>query len=299
MCEVNNMKINFNKLLSGLILVLWMITFNYSAYCSIYANNSFENAMKKNIYITDSVDDIDLEKGKTIAIFGTDESSSEISRSDIIMILKFYTTLDKVTVISIPRDSKVAIPSFGTSKINHAFAYGGAPLLESTLENILETDIDYYVRFNFKDFANIVDQLGGVEVTSKKDFIYNSGTTIKKGQSTLNGELALFYVRFRSDSDGDFGRIKRQQEVIQSIANRIFKVKNDLPELAKLTRIFYENADTDIALKDLLTSSKSITNIERITFDCHTLKTASKKMDGIWYEIIDKNDLKKMKELLK
>ncbi len=234
----------------------------------------------------------------TIAIFGTDERSTETARSDIIMLLKIQPAQRKALIISIPRDTKVEIPGFGSDKINHAYAFGGSQLMKTTLEQLFNTRVDYTLKLGFEEFKAIIDALGGVQVNAGKDFAYGSEVIVKKGEIKLNGDQALFYVRYRSDSEGDFGRIKRQQEVVHSIANGVIGAKNDLSVLMELFDILVSHAEPNIALGDLLLKLPAYTGSEPFFFDCHTLNTGSKKINGIWYELVDSINLEKLQKIL-
>lgn len=240
------------------------------------------------------------QKPMTIAVFGTDERATEIPRSDIIMVLKYFPEKSNITVVSVPRDTRVYIPNIKTDKINHAYAYGGPMLLEETLEKLFDTNIDYYIKLSFEDFKTIIDTLGGVLVNAKKDFVYESNpdnVIVRLGEQVLNGEQALFYVRYRNDSSGDFGRIERQQEVLRSLTYNIFQM-DSLAMLPKLFRIYKENVESNLSISDLLANPKILKDRHNITFDCYTLETTSKIIGGGWYELVNEEHLNSIKELL-
>ncbi|MTI71801.1 MAG: LytR family transcriptional regulator [Firmicutes bacterium] len=238
------------------------------------------------------------DKPLILALYGTDERNTEKSRSDVLMIIK-YTPKKDLYILSIPRDSKVKIPGKWITKINAAHAYGGIKLQNETIKNLLDINIDYYLHVNFNGFIKIIDSLGGVKVNAKKDFYYNDEKLIvKKGIHTLNGEKALKYVRFRHDSEGDFGRIKRQQEVILSIGKQILNPKN-IFKVPSAINIVKGNVKSNIDWKLLLNTAFKIKNIDSLNIKTHTLKTYSKKENGIWYEIIKHDDLLRVKQVLK
>lgn len=235
----------------------------------------------------------------TIVILGTDERSTEVSRSDIIIIANYNPEDNCITLLSIPRDTRVYIPGKWTDKINHAYAYGGVDLLKQTLENFLETEIEYYIQISFKDFVNTMNALGGVEVKAEKDFYNSDGKVIiPEGEIILNGEEALYYVRFRNDHEGDIGRIKRQQEVIQSLTETYLRQLN-IANFIKLVTLFKENTVSDINVISLISSQNTLLDIRDVKFDSYILKTNSKILNGIWYEIVDEEHLKEVKELLR
>ena len=128
----------------------------------------------------------------------------------------------KSSLISIPRDSYVPIPGHGSNKINAAFAFGGAKLLEATVEGVTGIHVDGYVEIGFGGFASVVDSLGGVNVCVPFDMKdKDAAINLKKGCQTLDGATALGYVRARkSDPRGDIGRAERQRQFLGAIMKK-------------------------------------------------------------------------------
>jgi len=130
----------------------------------------------------------------------------------------FVATIDEATksvsLLSVPRDTRVKIPGHGWDKINHAYANGGSQLSQKAVENLLGIPIDYYVTIDFAGFYKIVDAVGGVDVDVEKRMYYEDPydelvIDIQPGMQHMNGKTAIQYVRYR-DSEGDIGRIERQ-----------------------------------------------------------------------------------------
>ncbi|MDO0914412.1 LCP family protein [Streptomyces sp. DT2A-34] len=160
--------------------------------------------------------------------------SAEGKRTDSMMIL--HTGDNGPTLISLPRDSDVEIPTFvgsesgktykGTGrhvKLNAAYAEDGPELLVRTVEYNTGLHIDHYVEIGFAGFANIVDAVGGVEIDIPQDIKDSkSGADFKKGTQTLNGEEALAFVRTRYALAGsDLDRTKNQQKFLSALANQV------------------------------------------------------------------------------
>ncbi len=160
--------------------------------------------------------------------------SSEGKRTDSMMIL--HTGSNGPTLISLPRDSNVEIPSFkgsesgkiyqGTGrqvKLNAAYAEDGPELLVRTVEFNTGLHIDHYVEIGFAGFANIVDAAGGVEIDIPQDIKdTKSGADFRKGKQTLDGEEALAFVRTRYALAGsDLDRTKNQQKFLSALANQV------------------------------------------------------------------------------
>ncbi|MFI8304106.1 LCP family protein [Streptomyces sp. NPDC085927] len=160
--------------------------------------------------------------------------SAEGKRTDSMMIL--HTGSNGPTLISLPRDSNVEIPTFkgsesgktfqGTGrqvKLNAAYAEDGPELLVRTVEFNTGLHIDHYVEIGFAGFANIVDAVGGVEMDIPQDIKdTKSGADFEKGKQTLNGEEALAFVRTRyALANSDLDRTKNQQKFLSALANQV------------------------------------------------------------------------------
>ncbi|MGI5455369.1 LCP family protein [Streptomyces sp. CA-249302] len=160
--------------------------------------------------------------------------SAEGKRTDSMMILHVGDSGD--TLISLPRDSNVTIPTYkgstsgktyqGTgrqTKLNAAYAEDGPTLLVRTVEANMGLHIDHYVEIGFAGFANIVDAVGGVDITIDKAFKDKySGADFKAGKQTLNGEQALAFVRTRhAFAASDLQRTKNQQKFLSALAHQV------------------------------------------------------------------------------
>ncbi len=105
---------------------------------------------------------VPLNNKLVILLAGSDRRAHDTGRSDTIMLVFLDTEKKSVNIISVPRDTYVTITkSNERTKINHAYAYGGVPLLEDTLEGFADIKIDRYVDINFEGFIKLVDAWGG------------------------------------------------------------------------------------------------------------------------------------------
>jgi len=142
-------------------------------------------------------------------------------RTDTIMLL--HTGSGPNLLMSIPRDSSVEVPGHGTTKINAAYAYGGAKLLVKTLEQNTGIRIDDYVEIGFGGVVGVVDAVGGVQIcppTAMKDKLAN--LDVKKGCQEADGATALAYARSRhADKYGDLGRAAHQREVVSAVGKKV------------------------------------------------------------------------------
>jgi len=146
-------------------------------------------------------------------------------RTDTIMLVHLPDNDTKPTLLSIPRDLVVDIPGWERNRINAAFAFGGAPLLVRTVEQMTGLRIDHYAEIGFGGFAGMVDAVGGVEMDIAEPMHDNeTGVTIPAGRQTLDGAAALAFVRMRkSDATprSDLDRVVNQRKFIGAFADKL------------------------------------------------------------------------------
>jgi LCP family protein required for cell wall assembly len=189
--------------------------------------------------------------------------------TDTIMIASIDTKNKKIALLSLPRDfyANISGTSYST-KINSIYQYGlsqkeGAEPIKKTVEEITGLPIHYFIILDFDGFKKIIDDIGGINVSVEKDILdsrypgpnYSYETfEIKKGLHQMDGDIALKYVRERHDDpEGDFGRAKRQQQVMQSAKNKIFSVKTFLNPMTlnNFLTDLGDNIKTDIQLDEI------------------------------------------------
>ncbi|AUB57170.1 MAG TPA: LCP family protein [Methanobacterium subterraneum] len=166
--------------------------------------------------------------------------------TDSINILSIDKKTKEVSLLSIPRDTRVEIAGKGVDKINSAYAYGDINTTKETVENFLKVRIDYYILVDFTDFKEMVDTLGGITM-NVEPHISKARPELhgKTGVSKLTGEEALIYVRFRQDSESEGGRMRRHREAIKAIIDGALNPSNILQAPAVLNQL-RENVKTDI-----------------------------------------------------
>lgn len=157
----------------------------------------------------------------SVLLLGVDERANDGGRSDTMIVLSVNPNIKSVEMLSIPRDTRTKIAGLEkVTKINHAFAYGGAEMAVATVEQFLDIPIDYFIKVNMESFKEIVDAIGGITVFNDLDFAYG-GTNFPAGEVELDGNDALKFIRMRyEDNRGDFGRQIRQREVIKAIIDK-------------------------------------------------------------------------------
>ncbi|WP_166486446.1 LCP family protein [Blastococcus saxobsidens] len=152
-----------------------------------------------------------------------DEGIASGGRADAVMLARFSADRQYAQLISIPRDSWVEIPGYGTDKINAAYAYGGPALLIETVEQLTDVRIDHYVAIDFAGLIQVTDDLGGVDV-DVAETTTNGPYTFEAGVNHLDGAEARWYLAQRKSlPGGDFDRVRRQQQYLQAMFTKLFQ----------------------------------------------------------------------------
>ena len=217
----------------------------------------------------------DAGPGPTIAeMVAADEWEPYSHRSDTIMVLHLTADRKHAYLISVPRDSYVDIEGIGKSKINAAFANGGPSLYLKTMEDLTNLRMDHLAIIDWEGFKDLTTALGGVEVFIPETFQDTSqGITWEKGSQDLEGKEALQYVRTRYGlANGDFDRIKRQQNFLRSTMGQLLS-QGTMSNPLKLTNALQAitnnlTVDEDFTngqIRDLALSLRGM-NTEDVTF---------------------------------
>lgn len=224
------------------------------------------NIDKEELGITEEVSEQYSAKGiKNIAIFGLDgrDQTVDEGRSDSLMVLSVNADKNSLKLISILRDSYVAIDGHGHEKINHAYAYGGPELAIKTLNQNFKLDIQDYVTANFSQFSKVVDSMGGVdiEITSAEMNEINKMTSASSeklstyGYVHLNGEQALQYTRIRY-IDSDAVRANRQRNVLEALFLKA--KKSGLSGSLSLVKSIMPMIETSLSYTDIVGYVKNL-----------------------------------------
>lgn len=161
-------------------------------------------------------------------IVGVDTRGEEQSRSDTMMLLSWNRETNEMKLVSFMRDIYADIPGYQSYKLNTTYYLGGVQLLKDTLTSMFDVPIHHYALIDFHSFESLIDILAptGVEIDVEKDMSAHIGVSLTKGVQNLNGQELLGYARFRHDEEGDFGRVERQQKVIEALKNELLAPSN-------------------------------------------------------------------------
>ncbi|MEG3637250.1 LCP family protein [Micromonospora palythoicola] len=207
---------------------------------AVVASGFYLKSVESDIERVDAFDDVPEETrpeivatgAVNILVLGSDSRDPENtggSRADTIILAHLPKDRSSAQLISIPRDTWVAVPRSKEgrggrdAKINAAYAWGGVPLMVQTVEQFTRVRVDHVVMVDFAGFKEIIDALGGIEIDSEKEFtsIHPPFRTFRQGTQRMDGATALDYARQRKQfPDGDFARIRHQQQVIRAIMEK-------------------------------------------------------------------------------
>jgi polyisoprenyl-teichoic acid--peptidoglycan teichoic acid transferase len=237
-----------------------------------------------------------------ILLLGVDErknSRDKTFRSDTIILASIDPSTQQISLLSIPRDTRVQIPKRGWDKINATAAYGGLNTTIGVVQQLTGVKIDGYIKTNFEGFKEIIDGLSGILVDVEKDMYYETGDTedgtinLKKGEQVLDGSKALQYARFRHDANADITRTTRQQVVLKAVAKKLMEPSSIL-KIPVLAPKFIGAVETNLPGDDLLKLAKVTSKFDSSKVISRTLPGYFLNIDGISYWGIDPEKSKKV-----
>jgi len=279
-------------------------------------DETFSNKIKvlETISITNEIEDITKRVSIkntpfSILISGIDTYGdiNATSRNDVNIIATVNPNTNEILLTNIPRDYYVQLHDTTgyKDKLTHASYYGINTAVQ-TIEDILETDINYYVKVNFTTVEDLVDEIGGVEINSDR-YINTRGCIFYEGTNYLDGKCALIYARERyAYEDGDRHRGRNQQDVITAIFKKLTSGTTILSEyndiIDSLNGKFATNMDLDelsglikYELNDL--SSYTIKSIQLDGYGSMD-KTYSYPNQDLWVMIPDEETITNAKEMI-
>ncbi len=219
-------------------------------------------------------------KPYTVLLLGTDfREGEEAARADTIILARVDPEDDRVWMLSIPRDTRVEIPGYGTDKINAAHFYGGPKLMAETVTELTGVSINHYAEIDFKGFAAMVDALGGVWVDVDVEIddwraasgIQNREPRIEPGHQRLNGAQALTFVRSRDFPDADFTRMRHQQTFFKALADQTTKLDSVL-KIPAMVKHVAQYLTTDMSVTQMIESAMDLADIGGGNIETATLE---------------------------
>jgi LCP family protein required for cell wall assembly len=172
-------------------------------------------------------------------------------RSDTIIVAHIDEARGKACLLSVPRDSYVAIEGHGRSKINEAYQMGGAELAMRTVEQVTGMEIRNYIAVDFDEFTWLVDLFGGVQVTLDEAIMDPKLGIIPAGNQLLDGRSALIMARSRDYPESDLERVRQQQRLL---IQALYKGKEmaAYPGAAWFLSVALEGVETDLTPDEVI-----------------------------------------------
>lgn len=227
-----------------------------------------------------------------IALFGIDAEDGGVGRADSIIIATIDTTHKKLKLISIMRDSYVAIEGHGNDKINHAYAFGGPQLAIKTLNENFDLNIDDFVAVNFTTLPKIIDMLGGVTIDITSEEVSHIPGIDTAGTYTLTGEQALAYSRIRYASGGDYVRTDRQRTVLSKVFEKVLSI--NFTQYPSLLSEILPMVQTNLDYSEILNLGNEVLKMGVTTLEQERFPRdgycEGKMIDKIYYLTFDKEN---------
>lgn len=234
-----------------------------------------------------------------VLVLGIDGGDGELGRTDTMILASVDPASGKVSLLSIPRDTRVQIPGRrGYDKINAAHAYGGPRLAMATVSQFLDVPVKYYVKLDFEGFKRIVDILGGVEIDVERrmkydDYAQNLHINLYPGLQRLDGESALGYVRFRADGLGDIslvdpaqgeygGRIRRQQKFIHALAQEVLQAST-IVKVPALSLQLWDCVSTNLPFTQMMSLGLAMRDFDSESIVTALIPGVGDKVGGVSY----------------
>lgn len=230
-------------------------------------------------------------------VLGSDAREGDVtSRSDVMILLRVDPASGKITMVSIPRDTKVEIEGYGTQKINAAYAFGGAAGAIKAVSEMAGVPIFHYAEIHFDELEQLVDDLGGVwvdvPVSNNQTGATNTGQRIDAGYQLLTGEQALAFARERYGYErGDFQRADNQKLVAQAIVKQV--LDQQPAQLPGVVSKLAGCVTTDFSVADIVSLALGMQQTG-VTFYSATVPSTTATENGVSYIITDEVEWRAM-----
>lgn len=297
-----------HSLRNAFLIFILLLVFGGAAYgMSMYrgvknsVNSSFKSSGVENKQNLSKK--LSEKKPISILLMGTDTGAlgrDYKGRTDTMMIVTINPATNKTTMTSIPRDTAVNIPGFeddSPAKINAAYTFGQAKTSIQTVQKMLNIPIDFYALINMGGMKKVVEEIGGIDITPTITFKYNGFTYIKGKKTHMNGKKALGYSRMRyDDPQGDYGRQKRQRDVLMAIIRESGSISTLLNQ--KFVSSLASQSQTDLTFDNLKVLAKGYRKATENVSQYH-LQGAGKTVQNQSMEVMSKNELQRVTDIIR
>ena len=239
----------------------------------------------------------------SVLLLGIDNGAygrdTEVGRADTMLLVTINPKQKKTTMVSIPRDSYTEIIGYGTfDKLNHAYAFGKEQFSINSVQNMLNVPIDYYVTVDMNGLIGLVDAVGGLQITPNLTFTYEEEYFEEGVIRHVDGEAALRYSRMRyDDPEGDIGRQKRQQYIIQKLVEKLLSL-NSITKYEEILQTLENSVKTNFTVEKLFQVAQ--THKEALQhFDSHTISGNGAMINGVYYFVIPEQEKLRISNVLR
>ena len=236
-----------------------------------------------------------------VLLLGTDGRPGDTAyRADSIILARVDPKAKQVTLISIPRDTKVEYKG-STMKINATHAYDGAEGMVNAVNELCDVEISHYAEISFGGMKTLVDAVGGIDInaTDGVDDPEAGPVTIEPGQQHMDGEAALTYCRARHQyADGDYTRMRHQRQVIGALANAVLN-NMDITRLPGVIESLSDMVVTDLSVQDIVSLANAMRGMDTDNMWSANLPSWAGEdtyIDGQSYVFVYEDKLKEMME---
>lgn len=273
-----------------IVLLVLIIIIGAAAGCGYWY---VQNKVSKINQVDVNEDEIEITEGvkeeladyRNIAILGIDSREDTYSlgnRSDCIIIASINNKTKEVKLVSVYRDTYLELTGRNLDKVTHAYSYGGPTLTLSTLNTNLDLDITEFVTANFDAVKEIVNDIGGIDITVTDAEATGIPGITSAGTYTLNGEQALAYARIRK-IDTDYKRTERMRTVIAASLEKVKKMSaTELNTAAdKVLPRLYTNIDSN----EIMSLIPTVASYKITESKGWPQTVEGKIINGVWYGV--------------
>lgn len=233
-------------------------------------------------------------KPVSILLLGTDTGDlgrDYKGRTDTMIVMTLNPKTKKTTMTSIPRDMYVNLPDYpkySPAKINAAYAFGGVKESINVVQREFNIPIDYYVLVNMGGLKKVINQVGGVDVTSPLTFTYNGSSFTEGKLQHMNGQTALNFSRMRyDDPKGDYGRQERQRLVITALLRESISYKTVLNK--SFLNSVSKQSKTDLTFNEMTKLALNYRNASK-TVKSDNVQGTGKTISGQSFQIVSSSE---------
>lgn len=228
-----------------------------------------------------------------VLVLGVDTRAGEnMARADTIMLASVDAEKNQMSILSIPRDTRVRVPGHGWEKINSTTLLGGPALTMKTVSDLLGIRVNKYVMTDYEGFKDIVDALGGVTMDVKQRMYHHDPedggkytVDLKPGIQRLDGDKALQFVRFRDYALGDINRAEQQQKFLAALVNEALQ-PSTVVKLPSLVSIVSKAVQTNLGIGEMKKLAQVASKMNKANLVTQTLPGKFLNTeDGSYWEV--------------